>query len=344
VKSLEKPLIRVLVAFLFAGVLTFSIHTVRANVSSAPDYSTAVITDGNAPSIVIEIPAGATGSDVGQILYESGVTKSTLAYFRAAVADPRSAQVAPGAHQLNLKISARQALEQLLDPSRIPNLIKIFEGGWKSEVVESLIKYGFTKNEVDNAFRKVVLPQGFTSAEGLLFPAQYSFPTGTSAIAAVQAMVDRFSLESTGQQLLAQSGQFTPSQLLTIASLVQAEGDTKDFDKVSRVIRNRLDISMPLQLDSTVHYVKKVRGQIFLSTNSTLIESAYNTYRKYGLPPTPIGSPGAKAIAAALKPADGDWLFFITVAPGDTRFTRSNDEFLKWKALYANNRKAGAFK
>jgi UPF0755 protein len=126
--------------------------------------------------------------------------------------------------------------------------------------------------------------------------------------------------------------------------LVQAEGDTKDFDKISRVIRNRLDISMPLQLDSTVHYVKKVRGQIFLSTNSTLIKSPYNTYRKYGLPPSPIGNPGALAIAAALKPADGDWLFFITVAPGDTRFTSSNDEFLTWKALYEKNRKAGAFK
>jgi len=207
-----------------------------------------------------------------------------------------------------------------------------------------MIRYGFTKSEIDTAFSKVSLPQGFTNAEGLLFPAQYSFPAGTTALDAVQAMVDRFSHEETGQELLTASGKLTPAQLLTIASLVQAEGDTKDFDKISRVIRNRLDISMPLQLDSTVHYVKKVRGQIFLSTNSTLIKSAYNTYRKYGLPPSPIGNPGALAIAAALKPADGDWLFFITVAPGDTRFTSSNDEFLTWKALYEKNRKAGAFK
>jgi UPF0755 protein len=101
---------------------------------------------------------------------------------------------------------------------------------------------------------------------------------------------------------------------------------------------------MPLQLDATVHYVKKLRGEIFLSTNSTLIKSPYNTYRNYGLPPTPIGNPGADAIAAALKPAVGDWLYFVTVAPGDTRFTRSHDEFLTWKALFVKNRKAGAFK
>ncbi|MEY3649533.1 MAG: hypothetical protein RL370_236 [Actinomycetota bacterium] len=330
-------------ALLFVALLSLSIHTVRSDVSSAPDFPTANI-DANSPVVVVEIPAGASGSAVGQILYENKVTKSALAYFRAAVADPRSAQVAPGAHELNLGISARQALAQLLDPARIPNLIRVFEGGWKSEVIDSLLKYGFTKKDIDTAFKKVVLPAGFSNAEGLLFPAQYSFPAGTSALEAVQAMVDRFSDEETGQKLLAAKGKYSPAQLLTIASLIQAEGGAGDFYKVSRVIRNRLEISMPLQLDATVHYVKKLRGEIFLSTNSTLIKSPYNTYRNYGLPPSPIGNTGSEAIAAALKPADGDWLYFITVAPGDTRFTRSHDEFLTWKALFVKNRKAGAFK
>ena len=342
-KIFNNPLIRVVTAFLFVAVLSLSIHTVRSSVSSAPDFPTASI-GANSPVVVVEIPAGASGSAVGQILYENKVTKSALAYFRAAVADPRSAQVAPGAHELNIEISARQALAQLLDPARIPNLIKVFEGGWKSEVIESLIKYGFTRKDIDTAFKRVILPAGFSNAEGLLFPAQYSFPAGTTALEAVQAMVDRFSDEEMGQKLLAAKGKLSPAQLLTIASLIQAEGGTGDFEKVSRVIRNRLDISMPLQLDATVHYVKKLRGEIFLSTNSTLIKSPYNTYRNYGLPPTPIGNPGADAIAAALKPADGDWLYFITVAPGDTRFTRSHDEFLTWKALFVKNRKAGAFK
>jgi UPF0755 protein len=342
-KIFNNPLIRVVAAFLFVAVLSLSIHTVRSSVSSAPDFPTASI-GANSPVVVVEIPAGASGSAVGQILYENKVTKSALAYFRAAVADPRSAQVAPGAHELNIGISARQALAQLLDPARIPNLIKVFEGGWKSEVIESLIKYGFTRKDIDTAFKRVILPSGFSNAEGLLFPAQYSFPAGTTALEAVQAMVDRFSDEEMGQKLLAAKGKLSPAQLLTIASLIQAEAGSGDFEKVSRVIRNRLDISMPLQLDATVHYVKKLRGEIFLSTNSTLIKSPYNTYRNYGLPPTPIGNPGADAIAAALKPADGDWLYFITVAPGDTRFTRSHDEFLTWKALFVKNRKAGAFK
>ena len=342
-KIFNNPLIRVVSALLFVALLSLSIHTVRSNISSAPDFPTARI-EANSPVVVVEIPAGASGSAVGQILFENKVTKSALAYFRAAVADPRSAQVAPGAHELNLGISARQALAQLLDPARIPNLSKGFEGGGKSEVIDSLLKYGFTKKDIDAAFKKIVLPSGFSNAEGLLFPAQYSFPVGTSALEAVQAMVDRFSDEAMGQELLAAKGKYSPAQLLTIASLIQAEGGAGDFHKVSRVIRNRLEISMPLQLDATVHYVKKLRGEIFLSTNSTLIKSPYNTYRNYGLPPSPIGNPGSEAISAALKPADGDWLYFITVAPGDTRFTRSHDEFLTWKALFVKNRKAGVFK
>jgi UPF0755 protein len=156
-------------------------------------------------------------------------------------------------------------------------------------------------------------------------------------------MIHRFRAESSGKNLLSASGKYSPQQLLVIASIVQAEGDSKDFAKVSRVVRNRLEIGMPLQLDSTVHYIKKVRGQIFLSTNSTLIKSPYNTYKQYGLPPTPIGNPGSAAIDGALNPSPGDWLYFITVSPGDTRFTRSNDEFLRWKVLYGKNRKAGAF-
>ena len=209
-KIFNNPLIRVITAFSFVGILSLSIHTVRSNVSAAPDFPTASI-DTKSSVVVIEIPAGATGSDVGQILFENKVTKSALAYFRAAVADPRSAQVAPGAHELNVEISARQALAQLLDPARIPNLIKVFEGGWKSEVIESLIKYGFTRKDIDTAFKRVILPSEFSNAEGLLFPAQYSFPAGTTALEAVQAMVDRFSDEEMGQKLLAAKGKLSPA-------------------------------------------------------------------------------------------------------------------------------------
>ena len=334
---------RIALALTFIAVLTYSLYASRIGNENAPNYADRQIVSSD-PETTVEIPSGASGSAIARILFQAGVTKSSLAYFRVAVSDPRSQKVAAGGHRLTLKISAAQALEQLLDASRIPNLIKVFEGEWKSEIEDSLSDFGFTRAQISQAFRDLVLPQGFTSAEGLLFPALYSFPSGVEAGQILAAMIERFQRESVGRELLTANGKYSSVQLLTIASIVQAEGDIKDFGKVSRVIRNRLDIGMPLQMDSTVHFIKRVRGQIFLSTSSTLITSAYNTYKRYGLPPTPIGNPGALAIAAALHPQEGDWLYFVTVAPGDTRFTRSNDQFLAWKSLYAKNRKAGAFK
>lgn len=319
-----------------------AIFVMRIGPSTAPDYP--INTSLSAASeVIIDIPAGSSGSAIAVLLFDSEIIKSSEAFFRVAVGDKRSEKIAPGNHRLTKTISAQQALDQLLDPERIPNLIKVYEGSWKSEIAKSLVKYGFSANEVLRALATAKLPNGFRDSEGLLFPAQYSFVKGTTANEAVQAMVDRFTQEPAAKELLLGTKKFKPSQLLTIASIIQAEGEQKDFAKVSSVIYNRLKIGMPLQMDSTVHFVKKLRGEIFLSSQSTLINSPYNTYKKYGLPPGPICSPGAEAISAALKPAVGDWLYFITVAPGDTRFTKSLEEFNSWKAIYVKNRKAGVF-
>ena len=333
---------RLIAAGLVIVLFTFSLFLVRSQSSSVPDFET-VQSVQDLPEVTIEIPDGATGSQIASILFLSGVVKSAQAYFRVAVGDARSQKVAPGSHRLTLKISARQALDQLLDPDRIPNLIKVAEGAWTSEVKKAFINYGFTKSEVNTAFTSLKLPKGFSNSEGLIFPAQYSFPQGTSAQTAAQSMIDRFSDDTYGQKLLQGNKDFSAKQLLTIASIVQAESTNEDFSKVARVIFNRLKVGMPLQMDSTVHFIMQARGDIFLSRKSTMLNSPYNTYRKYGLPPGPICSPGADAMKATLEPLQGDWLYFITVAPGDTRFTASFDEFSKWKVEYTKNRKAGAF-
>jgi UPF0755 protein len=337
-----RAITRLLLAGLVVVLFTFSLFLMRSQTSSAPDFQSVESVQGLKEK-TIEIPKGATGSQIASILFEAGIVKSSQAYFRVAVGDSRSEKVAPGSHRLTLRISAQQALEQLLDPERIPNLIRVAEGAWKSEVQQAFLDYGFTKSQIKTAFSNLKLPQGFSNSEGLLFPAQYSFPIGTTAQVAAQSMIDRFSDDPYGLKLLQGNKQFSASQLLTIASMIQAESTNEDFTKVSRVIYNRLKIGMPLQMDSTVHFVMQARGDIFLSRKSTMVNSPYNTYRKYGLPPGPICSPGSDAIKAALEPLSGDWLYFITVAPGDTRFTSSFDQFSEWKILYTKNRKAGAF-
>ena len=144
--------------------------------------------------------------------------------------------------------------------------------------------------------------------------------------------------------LFAGYGTYKPSELLNIASMVQVEGDPSNFSKVARVIYNRLEISMPLQLNATVQYATNSRGKISLSNSATKLNSPFNTYKYVGLPPTPISNPSLDAIEATLNPAEGDWLYFITVAPRDTRFTKDFAEFSKWNTEFNNNVAAGKFK
>ncbi len=332
-------LIRVSAALTFVFLLTGGLFLSRSHVASSPDFTALSSTH----SVVLEVPEGASGSDIAKILLSAGVVKSFDAYFKLAVSDPRSSQVAPGSHRLDIGISAKSALAQLLDGKRIPNLVKVAEGAWTSEILAQLNKNGFTKKSLDAAISQIKLPKEFTGTEGFLFPAQYSFAKGVTALGALQSMVNRFSTEIATSGVLAGDSAFSPMQLLTIASIIQAEGDTQDFAKISRVIRNRLSTGMQLQMDTTVHYVLKSRGHVFLSSASTQVSSPYNTYRHYGLPPGPIGNPGKAAMVAAMNPANGDWIYFITVKPGDTRFTKSDAQFLMWKSEYEKNLRAGAF-
>lgn len=339
-RILEAPAARVATALVLIVALGFTANLLRGATSKPADFPC------NQPVVseaLIEIRAGESGSSVGRSLAVARVIKSSEVYFRLAVGDPRAAKVAPGTHRIQKRLCAKQALAQLLDSKRIVGLINITEGMWVNEVLPQMYNSGFLRADVQEAIRKFVKPKGFANLEGILFPAQYSFDTGSSATKAISAMVARSELEMRKAGFFKSDNRFSPQQLLIIASLIEAEGGTSDYSKVSQVIRNRLQRGIPLQFDSTVHYILQSRGNIFLSTKSTAIASPYNTYKRYGLPPGPINNPGAAAMRAAVSPEIGDWLYFITVAPGDTRFTADFSQFNQWKIEYRKNLKSGKF-
>lgn len=337
----RRPLLRVVAALLASLLAIYSLSVFKSGPRSAADFECATQSDPR--TVSIDVASGETGSEIARELFDKKVTASSEIFFRLAVADPKARLIAPGVHIIDTQICAEQALAQLLDSKRIAGLIAVSEGAWISEIKKLFIKAGYPQSEVNAAFIGAAVPKPFTQLEGLLFPAQYSFAQGTKADVALRGMIERGIAEAEKAGLLSEKSKYSPQQLLIIASIIQAEGGAVDFTKVSRVIYNRLKIGMPLQMDSTVHFVMESRGDIFLSTKSTLINSPYNTYRKYGLPPGPIGNPGLNAMKAALSPAAGDWLYFITVAPRDTRFTSSLEEFNTWKVLYKKNLRAGKF-
>jgi UPF0755 protein len=301
------------------------------------------------PEIEVNIPAGSSGVEIGRILAKEGVVKTSVIFFRAATADKRAESISAGLYLVNTHLSAKEAIEQLLDKKRLQGKFLIIEGARLSEIKTNLVKIGFTAEQVDKALNSIKTPRGFETdnLEGLLFPANYTILPDEEVSTLLQGALDRFAQELINISFddYAKELNLKPAELLTIASIVQAEGFTdEDFGKVSRVIYNRLKIGMPLQMDSTLLYANKSRGEIRVTNRELKIASKYNTYKYKGLPPGPIGSPGGAALVATIKPTPGNWLYFVTVSPGETKFTNSYSEFLTFKAEFIRNYKAGFFK
>ncbi|MEU3169459.1 endolytic transglycosylase MltG [Streptosporangium sp. NPDC006930] len=179
--------------------------------------------------------------------------------------------------------------------------------------------------------------------EGFAFPSTYEISPTSSADEILAAMVTRFNRAAEDGNLVdgARRVGRTPLEILTVASIVQAESTSRrDMPKIAQVIYNRLNHTpeMNLQLDSTVLYGLDKLG-IRTSNEDLKSRSPYNTYAHRGLPPGPIGNPGTDAIEAALKPAAGPWLFFVTTDPkkGITKFADSESEFFKLVEEYDKN-------
>ncbi|MFK0289174.1 endolytic transglycosylase MltG [Streptomyces sp. NPDC090442] len=171
--------------------------------------------------------------------------------------------------------------------------------------------------------------------EGYLFPATYPLRKDTTPESLLSYMV-----KTAGQRLTADG--ITQYRTVVIASIVQAEADRPaDMGKVARVVDNRLARNMPLQMDSTINYALG-RSTLHTTHADTRTNSPYNTYKFEGLPPTPIANPGADALKAAAAPPAGDWLYFVTVKPGDTRFTANYQEHLRNVQEFNNGQKNGA--
>ncbi|MFI6932491.1 endolytic transglycosylase MltG [Streptomyces sp. NPDC050287] len=208
-----------------------------------------------------------------------------------------------------------------------PATLVIPEGWRAGQVYEAVDKAlglpaGTTRKSLAKANLK--LPNDAEgNPEGYLFPATYSLQEKVTPEQLLSLMVDTANKKFNGAPIAAgaQRNAMNVYQAVTIASIVQAEAATKaDMGKVARVVFNRLERGMPLQMDSTINYAL---GRSTLKTTGadTRINSPYNSYQRMGLPPTPIDNPGEDAMRAAISPAPGNWLYFVTVKPGDTRFT-----------------------
>jgi UPF0755 protein len=329
---------RLIVAFLSGVLITGSAISIH-NAYLLNDY----LTSTSASKAEILIEDGDTGVKISQKLYDAGVIKAAKVFYKIALNQKRANSVSPGIHEIDLKISAQAALEQLLDPTRNRGVFRFNEGLRKIEILDLLVKSKLVVGQLSPTIKPADIFKT-NNLEGFLFPANYSFAPATTTDQAIMQMLERFNLAAKTSKIDQGYGKFSPFDLVTIASIVQAEGDVQDFTKIAQVIYNRLKIGMPLQMNTTIEYAANLRGKIRLPYKQLEINSRYNTYKYQGLPPGPIGNPGQAALEAAVNPQIGDWLYFITVKPQETRFTKSITEFNIWADEFRKNEKAGLFK
>jgi UPF0755 protein len=325
-------LFRTLLLLLVVAALVFAFLKVKDMFGGPDDYSGT-----GTGKVVIEVPSGANGQQIADILASKDVVKSAEAFYQVSLDDSRAQSIQPGFYQLRKQMSAKAALSALVDrKNRVEGRVAVPEGANVDQIVK-LIAQGseISEKDVVAALEKPkslgLPPDAGGNPEGYLFPATYTVEPGTSAKALLKQMVGKavdvyqsLDLDTRGQEL-----GYSGAEIITVASLLEREAQRdEDFPKVARVLYNRLDDGMALQLDSTVQYVSKRKGDVFTTPEERDNPSAYNTYKHPGLPPGPIGSPGEKTIEAALNPAEGTWLYFVTVnlETGETVFSNSNDE------------------
>lgn len=289
--------------------------------------------------VVVEIPAGATGQDMAQILAKQDVVASAEAFYRLSLNDTeRFSLIQPGFYALRKKMSADWAMRELSDTAnRVEGKVTIPEGSRIGQIVDAIVEGSEIPEEDVTAIlddpSELGLPEGANgNPEGYLYPATYTVEPGTTALQLMQQMVQKTLEveEDLDIDARAQALGMSKEDILTMASILEYEAARdEDYPKVARVLYNRLEDGMPLQLDSTVSYVSQREGDVWTTPEERANPSEYNTYQNQGLPPGPIGSPGEKTIEAALNPADGDWLYFFADKEGVTIF---NTDFAQHNA------------
>ena len=280
--------------------------------------------------VVLNVPAGSGAGVAVSGLASQGVISGTLA-FRIYLTLHGTPLIQPG-HYLFYRHESFGAIDATLAgganvfPVSIPPGYTVAELSQEMGDVPGHNSAAFLSEISSGAVRSPWEPPGVNNLDGLLAPGSYLVKPGESDAAVLQQMIGKFNDEAQAAGLVvgAQASGLTPYQAIIVAAIVQKEGVyPQNLGKVSRVIYNRLNVGMPLQMDSTVLYALGQDGGPVGNAESH--QSPYNTYLNKGLPPTPTSFPSADSLAAALHPTPGSWLYFVLVqSDGTEAFSNTN--------------------
>ncbi|MFE6837426.1 endolytic transglycosylase MltG [Streptomyces sp. NPDC057705] len=327
----------------------------KARFGAAEDFAG----EGTDELVDVEIPKGALLGQMGRILKDAGVVASAQAFVDAANNNPKGKLIQPGTYPMNKKMSAAAAVALMIDPSKL-NVITVTEGMRNTKVYDAIDKKlgkpaGTTKDIALREAKNLGLPAWagndpklIDPLEGFLYPTRYDLGKDSTPESLLKEMVKNATAKYTelGVEGKAKElGLDNPLQVVTVASLVNAEGKNHDdFRKMSEVVYNRMkktnDVTnQKIEFDSTYNYVKNQSEINFNLKEAQAFNNPYNTHFIKGLPVGPIGNPGLDALTATLNPDHGGWMFFVSVDGNTTTFTKTYDEHLKLVAEFQERQK-----
>jgi UPF0755 protein len=298
--------------------------------------------------IKVTIPLGSSTQAIGVLLDRKGVITSSRV-FRYYIKLKGGGPFLAGEYTLNKNMSMSEAIDKL---SKGPELkferLTVREGLVLGQIADAVAtlegrsKDAFLSALASGQIRSKYQPASVTKLEGLLLPETYNVEPKDNEAAIAARMVA--SMDAVGDQLgLADAPTkvgISPYEAIIVASLIERETRFDDERaRVAGVIYNRLHQGIPLGIDASIIYAlgKSDQHDVRVLDKDLEIDSPYNTYRRKGLPPTPIAAPGRASLEAALHPEAGNFLFYVVTE------TSGRHSFAETGAQHAANiRKAEA--
>jgi UPF0755 protein len=285
--------------------------------------------------VFVEIAPGSGPVSIGERLVEAGVVQDSMTFRAALWVSGRARDLKAGEYRFAEPLTPLEVVDRIARGDVYRRTITFREGLTIAEMARVFEDNGFgsaadfEKASSDTSLIKDLDPTA-PDLEGYLFPETYALPRNTPAATLVAQMVSFFQKAFTPDlQAAVKSRGLTIREAVTVASLVEKETAVdQERPLVAAVYLNRHRIGMPMQADPTVIYALQRAGRYDgnIRRADLQFDSPYNTYRYPGLPPGPIAAPGRAALEAVAKPAEVDYLYFVSRNDGSHVFARTLDE------------------
>jgi peptidoglycan lytic transglycosylase G len=292
----------------------------------------------------VQIPTGATVTEIGDILEENDVIASAFFFRTRVTLGGDRGDLKPGSYKLNEDMSYGAVIDALSEgPPKDIVTVTIPEGRSRAEIAPLAKQAGLEGSYEEASVGSPAIDLSEYKAgsakdlEGFLFPATYELKSGANVKDLVNKQLAEFEGQFDGVDMrYAKSKNLTPYDILIIASMVEREaGVDEDRPLIASVIYNRLKAGMPLGIDATIRFALNQWTEP-LKMSELESPSPYNTRTNANLPPGPIGNPGIDSIEAAAHPAKTDYLFFVVkpCGEGEHVFAETDAEFQQYVDQY----------